>query len=68
MKILIITLSAAVALVACYFGFRYFARKDLGFAPARKYVRNLAENLIHTELTAGQAGEKQAGEGCDRNG
>ena len=52
MKTLIITLSAACAVVAGYFGVRYFTRRDLGFTPARKYVRNLAENLLHTELTA----------------
>ena len=52
MKTLIITISAACAVVAGYFGFRYFSRRDLGFTPARKYVRNLAENLLHTEVTA----------------
>jgi len=52
MKTLIIILSAACAVVAGYFGVRYFTRKDLGFTPARKYVRNLAENLLHTEPTA----------------
>jgi hypothetical protein len=52
MKTLIITLSAACAVVAGYFGVRYFTRRDLGFTPARKYVRSLAENLLHTELTA----------------
>jgi hypothetical protein len=51
-KTLIITLSAACAVVAGYFGVRYFTQQDLGFTPARKYVRNLAENLLHTELTA----------------
>jgi hypothetical protein len=35
-----------------YFGLRYFTRKDLGFTPVRKYVRNLVENLLHTEITA----------------
>jgi hypothetical protein len=40
--------------VASYFGVRYFTQRDLGFTPARKYVRNLAENLLHTELTAGR--------------
>jgi hypothetical protein len=38
--------------VAGYFGVRYFMHRDLGFTPARKYVRNLAKNLLHTELTA----------------
>jgi hypothetical protein len=52
MKTLIIVLSAACAVVAGYFGVRYFTRRDLGFTPARKYVRSLAENLLHTELTA----------------
>jgi hypothetical protein len=52
MKTLIITLSAASAVVAGYFGVRYFTRRDLGFTPAKKYVRNLVENLLHTEVTA----------------
>ena len=52
MKSLIMTLSAACAVVAGYFGGRYFTRRDLGFTPASKYVRRLAENLLHTELTA----------------
>ena len=52
MKTLIIVLSAACAVVAGYFGVRHFTRRDLGFTPARKYVRNLAENLLHTEITA----------------
>jgi hypothetical protein len=52
MKTLIITLSAACAVVAYYFGLRYFSGRDLGFTPAKKYVRNLAKNLLHTELTA----------------
>ena len=52
MKTLIIVLSAACAVVAGYFGVRYFTRRDLGFTPARKYVRSLAENLLHTKLTA----------------
>jgi len=52
MKTLIITLSAACAAVAAYFGVRYFTRKDLGFTPTRKYVRNLLENLLRTEVTA----------------
>ena len=52
MKTLIITLAAACAAVAGYFGIRYFTREDLGFTPARKYVRNLAENLLHTQPTA----------------
>jgi hypothetical protein len=52
MKTLIITLTAACAVIAGYFSVRYFTRQDLGFTPARKYVRNLAENLLHTEVTA----------------
>ena len=55
MKILIITLTAACVVVAGYFGVRYFTRRDLGFTPARNYVRNLAENLLHTELTAARS-------------
>jgi hypothetical protein len=52
MKTLIITLTAACAVVASYFGIRYFMHRDLGFTPAWKYVRNLANNLLHTEITA----------------
>ena len=52
MKTLIITLSAACAVVAYYFGLRYFSGQDLGFTPARRYVRSLAKNLLHTEVTA----------------
>jgi hypothetical protein len=52
MKTLIITLSVVCAVVAYYFGLRYFSGRDLGFTPTRKYVRNLAANLLHTELTA----------------
>ena len=52
MRNLIVALSAACAVVAYYFGLRYFSGQDLGFTPARKYVRNLAKNLLHTELTA----------------
>jgi hypothetical protein len=52
MKNLIIVPSAACAVVAYYFGLRYFSGRDLGFTPARKYVRNLAKNLLHTEITA----------------
>jgi hypothetical protein len=57
MKTLIVTLSAACAVVVGYFGVRYFTRRDLGFTPARKYVRNLAENLLHTEITAAREAE-----------
>ena len=52
MKTLIIVLSVVCAVVAYYFGLRYFSGQDLGFTPARKYVRNLAVNLLHTEVTA----------------
>jgi len=52
MKNLIIILSAACAVVAGYFGARYFTRRDLGLTSARKYVQSLAKNLLHTELTA----------------
>ncbi|MGD0009857.1 MAG: hypothetical protein ABSE93_15090 [Terriglobia bacterium] len=52
MKNLIITISVVCAVVAYYFGLRYFSGRDLGFTPARKYVQSLAKNLLHTELTA----------------
>ena len=52
MKTLFITLSAACAVVATYFGLRYFTRRDIGFTSARKYFRNLAESLRHIKLTA----------------
>jgi hypothetical protein len=52
MKNLIIVFSAASAVVAGYFGVRHFTRRDFGFTPAKKYVQNLATNLLHTELTA----------------
>ena len=52
MKILIITLTAACVVVAGYFGVRYFSHRDIGFTLARKYIRNVAENLLHTEITA----------------
>ena len=52
MKNLIIILSAACAVVAGYFGVRHFKRRDLGFTPARKYVNDLAVNLLDTEVTA----------------
>ena len=52
MKTLIITISVVCAVVAYYFGLRYFSGADLGFTPAKKYVRNLVKNLLHTELTA----------------
>jgi hypothetical protein len=52
MKTLIVVLSVVCASVAYYFGLRYFSGQDLGFTPAKKYVRNLAKNLLHTEITA----------------
>ena len=52
MKTLIITLTAACAVIAGYFGFRYFTHLDLGFTQVRKYVRNLAENLLHNGVTS----------------
>ncbi len=52
MKNLIIVLTAACAVVAYYFGLRYFSGRDLGFTPTGKYVQSLAKNLLHTELTA----------------
>jgi hypothetical protein len=52
MKTLIIILSVACTVVAYYFGLRYFSGRDLGFTTAKKYFRNLAANLLHTEVTA----------------
>jgi hypothetical protein len=52
MKNLIITISVVCAVVAYYFGLRYFSGRDLGFTPAKKHARNLAKKLLHTELTA----------------
>ena len=54
MKKLIIVVSVACAVVAYYFGLRYFSGQDLGFTRARKYVRNLAKGLLHTEVIAAQ--------------
>ena len=54
MKKLIIVVSVACAVVAYYFGLRYFSGQDLGFTRVRKYVRNLAKTLLHTEATAAQ--------------
>jgi len=51
MKTLVITLTVVCAAVAYYFGLRYFTGQDLGFTSARKYVRNLAKNLLHTDIT-----------------
>ncbi len=52
MRTLVITLSVVCAVIAYYLGLRYFTGRDLGFTRAKKYVRNLAKNLLHTELTA----------------
>jgi hypothetical protein len=52
MKTIIITLSAACAVIAGYFSVRYFTGQDLGFTPAKKYGRNLVKSLLHTEITA----------------
>lgn len=52
MKSIVIALSAACVVVAGYFGVRYFTHRDLGFTLARKYVRNVLETLLHTEVTA----------------
>jgi hypothetical protein len=52
MKTFVITLTVVCAAVAYYFGLRYFTGQDLGFTPARKYVRNFTENLLHNEVTA----------------
>ena len=49
MKILIITLSAACAVVASYFGVHYFIRRDLGLTTAKKYVKSPTKNLLHTD-------------------
>jgi len=54
MKTLMIILAAACAVAAYYFGLRYFTGLDLGFTPAKTYVRNLASKLLHTEVTAAQ--------------
>jgi hypothetical protein len=56
MKTLIVTLATACVVVAGYFGVRYFARRDLGFTPARNYVKNLAENVRHKLTAAHEAG------------
>ena len=52
MKTLIISLTAACAVIAGYFCVRFFTRRDLGFTPVTKYVRNLVENLLQTEPAA----------------
>ena len=52
MKTLITVYFVACAVVIGYFSARRFTDRDLGFTPARKYVRNLAQNLLHTEIIA----------------
>jgi hypothetical protein len=52
MKTTITVLAAGLAIVTGYFGARYFTRKDLGFTPAKRHVRSLAQNLLHTEVAA----------------
>lgn len=52
MKTLVIALSVVGAVIAYYFGLRYFSGRDLGFTPAKQYVRNLLRTLLHTEVTA----------------
>jgi hypothetical protein len=52
MKTLITALSAACAVIAGYFGVRHFTRRDLGFTPARKFVRSMGENMLHARITA----------------
>jgi len=54
MKTLIIVLSVVCAVIAYYFGLRYFTGRDLGFTPAKQYVRNWLRTLLHTEVTAAQ--------------
>ena len=52
MKTTITVLSVLCAVIAYYFGLRYFTGRDLGFTPAKKYVRSFLETLLHTEVTA----------------
>ena len=54
MKTSIAVLAAAFAVIAGYFGARYFTHKDLGFTPIRTYVRGMAKKLLHTEIMAAQ--------------
>jgi hypothetical protein len=54
MKTTLSILAAVCVVIAGYFGIRHFTHKDLGFTPARKYVRTLANTLLHTEVTAAQ--------------
>jgi hypothetical protein len=54
MKTTLSVLAAACVVIAGYFGIRHFTHKDLGFTSARKYVRTLANTLLHTEVTAAQ--------------
>jgi hypothetical protein len=52
MKTLITVYFVACAVVVGYFSARRITGRDLGFTPARKYVRSLALNLLHTEIVA----------------
>jgi hypothetical protein len=52
MKTAITVLSVLCAVIAYYFGLRYFSGCDLGFTPAKQYVRNWLRTLLHTEVTA----------------
>jgi len=52
MKTIIAVLAVGLAVIAGYFGVRYFTHRDLGFTPARKYIRNLAKTLLHAKVTA----------------
>jgi hypothetical protein len=54
MKTTLSVLAAVCVVIAGYIGIRHFTHKDLGFTPARKYVRGLANSLLHTEVTAAQ--------------
>jgi hypothetical protein len=52
MKTTLAVLSVLCAAIAYYFGLRYFTGRDLGFTPAKQYVRNFLRTLLHTEVTA----------------
>ena len=60
MKTTLSVLAAFCVVIAGYFGIRHFTHKDLGFMLARKHVRNLANKLLHTEVTAAQETTEQA--------
>jgi hypothetical protein len=42
--------------IAGYLGVRHFTDRELGFTSARKYIKNLAENLRHKVTPAREAG------------